>query len=581
MLKNDGDRSADEKLLATCKTASRKEPEVWLKNVHWKDALFNSDYVLSIVTDEQGVIQVLNPGASRMLGYSAAEVVGLLSIVKLFDLKHLPDVAEQISADINSLNTGVAEERTFSLLVSKASQGKEDVYELKQIRKDGTYFPTIGVAVAIHDAENRRVGYLFSGRDNTEHRKMEQAQAQALRESEQHAQRILDTASDAFIAMNAKGEVTEWNVRAQQLFGWTREEVIGKILSETIMSPNFRESHERGLKHYLATGEGPVLNRTVEVSGIHRDGRDIAIQLSVWVVKTPDGFGFNSFIHDLTKIKEIEKRKLTELSLLARNIELEHSSRMKSEFLATMSHELRTPLNAIIGFSEAVKDGLAGTLNETQKEFLGDIFNSGEHLLSLINDILDLSKIEAGMMTLDLEPVNLKVLLTKSLSIVRDRAVSQRVQVEIDISEDLGVSQLDSRKTKQILYNLLSNAVKFTPENGRVSLSAKRVPRSAVGLIAGPWPVQNFEFLTTHHQDFFEISVADTGIGLTIENISKLFQAFSQVDSSLSRKFDGTGLGLAMAKQLAELHGGSIAVASQENQGSRFVVWLPRVETML
>ena len=580
MLKNEFNGSADRKLSTPCNTVNRNEPEVWVKNAHWKDALFNSDYVISVVTDEKGVIQVLNRGASRMLGYSAAEVVGQLSIVKIFDLKHFPGLAEEITSNINSSDTGIDEAQAFAVLVDEASQGKEDVYDLRQIRKDGTCFPSIGIVVAIHDAENTRIGYLFSGRDNTNHRKTEQAQAQALEESEQHAQRILDTASDAFIAMNAKGEVTEWNVRAQQLFGWTRAEVIGKSLSDTIMSPAFREGHERGLKHYLATGEGPVLNRTVEVSGVHRDGRDIAIQLSVWVVKTPDGLGFNSFIHDLTKIKEIENRKLTELSLLARNIELEHSSRMKSEFLATMSHELRTPLNAIIGFSEAVKDGLAGTLNETQKEFLGDIFNSGEHLLSLINDILDLSKIEAGMMTLDLEPVNLKFLLTKSLSIVRERAVSQRVQVEIDISEDLGVSQLDSRKTKQIIYNLLSNAVKFTPEDGRVSLSAKRVPRSAVGFIAGPWPVQSFEFLTADHQEFFEISVADTGIGLTTENISKLFQAFSQVDSSLSRKFDGTGLGLAMAKQLTELHGGSIAVASQENQGSRFVVWLPRFEAM-
>ena len=581
VLKNDFDRSAEKNPPAPCNSATRNEPAACLKNAPWKDALFNSDYVLSIVTDERGVIQVLNPGAIRMLGYCAAQAVGQLSIVKIFDLQQLLGLAEKSTPDINFSDTDSAEAQAFNLLVHKASQGQENVYDLRQVRKDGTHFPSIGIVVAIHDAENTRIGYLFSGRDNTNHRKTEQAQARALEESEKHAQRILDTASDAFVAMNSKGEIAEWNGKAQQLFGWTRAEVIGKSLSETIVSPAFRAGHERGLKHYLATGEGPVLNRTVEVSGLHRDGHDIAIQLSVWVVKTPDGFGFNSFIHDLTELKEIEKRKLSELSLLARNIELEHSSRMKSEFLATMSHELRTPLNAIIGFSEAVKDGLAGPLNDIQKEYLGDIFNSGQHLLSLINDILDLSKIEAGMMTLDLEPVNLKYLLTKSLSIVRERANSQRIQLEIDIPEELGVSQLDSRKTKQIIYNLLSNAVKFTPEGGRVSLRAKRVPRSAVGLIPGPWPVQSFNFLANDYQDFFEICVADTGIGLATENIGKLFQAFSQVDSSLSRKFDGTGLGLAMTKQLTELHGGSIAVASREHQGSRFVVWLPRFEATL
>ena len=257
------------------------------------------------------------------------------------------------------------------------------------------------------------------------------------------------------------------------------------------------------------------------------------------------------------------------------NLELEHASKMKSEFLATMSHELRTPLNAIIGFSEALKDGLVGQMTNSQREYTGDIFTSGQHLLSLINDILDLSKVEAGMMTLELEPANLSDLMSGSLSIVKETAVGQRVRLDLEMTENIGNLQLDQRKTKQILYNLLSNAVKFSGQDGVVVLSAERVPRSAVGLIPGGWPVQAFPLPDSEFEQFVALTIRDTGIGISVENMTKLFQAFSQIDSSLARKFEGTGLGLAMVKRLAEIHGGTVAVASAEGEGSCFAVWLP------
>ena len=572
MLQNDPHQCIPDNVNVCASQPDRIVQEAWLKTGALQDAIHSSSYAhrFSIATDVKGVIQLFNTGASCMLGYTAAEVVNKLQIENIFDSKQLLDNAVQIKFDIHS-----AQARGLNSLIFNASRGEQVMYDLRKVRKDGTHFPAIGSVEALRDAENSIIGYLFCGQDNTNYRKTELEQAQALVDSEQNAQRILDTASDAFVAMNAKGEISEWNIQAQRLFGWTREEVIGKILSETIIPPSLRAGHERGLKHYLATGEGPVLNRTIEVNGVHRDGRHMVIELSVWVVKTREGYGFNSFMHDLTERKEAEKRKLSELSLLAKNMELEHSSQMKSEFLATMSHELRTPLNAIIGFSEALKDGLVGPVSSIQKEYLGDIFSSGEHLLSLINDILDLSKVEAGMMTLNLEPVNLKFLLTNSLTIVRERAIAQRIKLEIDLAEDLDLAQLDLRKTKQIIYNLLSNAVKFTPYGGLVSLRAKRVLRCDVGILPGLWPVHCFALAPSNHKEFLEISVADTGIGISSESMKKLFLAFSQIDSKLSRKFEGTGLGLAMVKQLAELHGGSVAVASQEKAGSQFVAWLP------
>lgn len=187
-------------------------------------------------------------------------------------------------------------------------------------------------------------------------------------------------------------------------------------------------------------------------------------------------------------------RDISERNLQEKNIELEHANRMKSEFLATMSHELRTPLNAIIGFSEALKDGLIGPMTETQVEYIGHIFTSGQHLLSLINDILDLSKVEAGMMSLELEATDLKTLLSNSLSIVKEKAAAQRINLELKADDDLGVHYMDTRKTKQIIYNLLSNAVKFSTSGVRVVLSASREVRWENSWVNGQctdfhWPI--------------------------------------------------------------------------------------------
>ena len=279
---------------------------------------------------------------------------------------------------------------------------------------------------------------------------------------------------------------------------------------------------------------------------------------------------------DVTDEYAVQRALLDADALLKqKNVELEDASRMKSEFLANMSHELRTPLNAIIGFSEVLRDGLMGEMTERQRGFIGDIFNSGQHLLSLINDILDLSKVEAGKMTLDLEPVDVPKLLADSLSIVREKAATHDVRVSIEADEALGSIQADARKLKQIVYNLLSNAVKFTNEGGHVTLHASRVARTEVGRLAGPWPGRSFPLAGSPFETFLKIRITDSGIGISREGLERLFQPFSQIDSSLARRFEGTGLGLAMVKLLVELHGGAVAVESAEGEGSSFTVCLP------
>jgi len=256
-----------------------------------------------------------------------------------------------------------------------------------------------------------------------------------------------------------------------------------------------------------------------------------------------------------------------------KNKQLLEADKMKSEFLATMSHELRTPLNAIIGFSEILRDGLIGPLEDKQKNYVNDIFESGQHLLSLINDVLDLSKIEAGRMELEPEFTDVQLLLQNCLSIIKEKASTQRIKLHTELAESLGNAWLDARKVKQIVYNLLSNAVKFTPEGGQITLRAQLVSRDSLLEQIKEHP-GNDTAPPGHAQQFIQISITDTGIGIAAQDIHRLFQPFVQVESTLSRRFEGTGLGLALVRKLAELHSGAVAVTSTPGQGSTFTVWL-------
>jgi signal transduction histidine kinase len=253
------------------------------------------------------------------------------------------------------------------------------------------------------------------------------------------------------------------------------------------------------------------------------------------------------------------------------------SDRMKSEFLANMSHELRTPLNHIIGFSELLVDQHFGTLNPIQDEYLNDILQSSHHLLSLINDILDLSKIEAGKTELESSDVPFQNLLENSLVMIREKAISQRLQLQTYFNDLPRTIRGDERKLKQVLYNLLSNAVKFTPQGGLVCLAAKQFRVSGSGNRRGGEVDLNSQTqLYALNSDFVEISVKDSGIGIADSDRDRIFNPFEQGDNSATRKYQGTGLGLALSKQMVELHGGRIWAESQgPGKGSTFCIILP------
>ncbi|WP_339497633.1 sensor histidine kinase [Pseudomonas canadensis] len=400
---------------------------------------------------------------------------------------------------------------------------------------------------------------------------------------------IFNSAYFSSIATDEKGVIQIFNVGAERMLGYAAADVVNRITPADISDPVELITRAAALSLELDTPITPGFEALVfkasrgiediyELTYIRQDGSRLSAMVSVTALRNRHDtiIGYLLIGTDNTARKQEEaERKGFERALEEKNLELEHASHMKSEFLATMSHELRTPLNAVIGFSEALKDGLVGEMSETQCEYIGDIFTSGQHLLSLINDILDLSKVEAGMMELELESVELAGLLANSLLIVREKAALQRIQLKLECPDNLGHLKLDLRKTKQIVYNLLANAVKFSEHGSSVTLTVRQVSREQVGQIPGDWPVYRFALPESLYPQFLELSVSDTGIGIAEDDMGKLFKAFSQIDSSLARKFEGTGLGLAMVKQLAELHGGSVAVASREGCGARFVAWLP------
>jgi signal transduction histidine kinase len=218
-----------------------------------------------------------------------------------------------------------------------------------------------------------------------------------------------------------------------------------------------------------------------------------------------------------------------------------------------MSHEFRTPLNAVIGFSELMATGLGGPLTDQQKEYVTDIFTSGQHLLSLVNDILDLSKVEAGRMELQMNEFNIERLIETSIALFKEEAYKHSLQMTFKITHGLDTMIGDERKIKQVLFNLLGNAVKFTPDGGRIQVEAT----------------------LTDDKEFLKYSVSDTGIGISSEDQNKLFKPFEQIDTRLTRKYKGTGLGLSLCKQLVELHGGRIWVESEAGKGSKFIFVIP------
>jgi len=534
----------------------------------------SDDAIISKTTD--GVITSWNKGARDIFGYTADEVIGQPGSI-LVPAKRANEEAQLL-------------ERLL-----RAEQVEH--FETVRRRKDGRDIDVSVSLSPLRDPSGRIVGVSKIARDISERKVAEAALAEKSRELEVAA-RIDRIGARVMVALSQQDATTKpaaevLRVLAEEagyrpLAFYVYDEWQGGLVLEAGLSlaPGYDHKKFRvgeglvgeaaaqgqpvfvdcptGLPLSLDTGVGVLATATLfAVPLLHREKllgvvagaaqtplldrerswlSQVAGQVAVGLYATRQ---FQE-LKDLSQQLNERSRKIE-----AQNRELAHATRLKSEFLASMSHELRTPLNAIIGFSEALKDGLLGDLTHDQLDYVTEVYQSGRHLLSLINDILDLSKIEAGKMELDVEPVDVASVIGNALTIMKERAAKGGVTVTQTIAPGITTLDADGRKLRQIIYNLLSNAVKFTPSGGSVSVEVTR---------AG---------------DQVELAVVDTGIGISPEGRARLFQPFEQLDGGIARKFSGTGLGLVMVKNLVELHGGAVGLESEEGQGSRFWVRLP------
>jgi PAS domain S-box-containing protein len=370
----------------------------------------------------------------------------------------------------------------------------------------------------------------------------ELAQAEEkLRRANDELRALMEASPLAIVAFDVEGRVVSWHGGAERLFGWTSAEVVGRSLDHT--PPDKLDEAQRLRELVLTNGDSLS---DVETARLRKDGSRVEVSIST--ARLHDQAGRLSGV--VAVYSDMTERRRASAEQRARET-AEAANRAKSQFLANMSHELRTPLNAIIGFSELLDDQAYGELNPRQHKYVTNILSSGRHLLQLINDILDLAKIEAGRLTLDVSEFTIASALEDVQRIVEPLALSKRIAVTVESADDLPPLVADRPKLKQIFYNLVSNAIKFTPEGGKVSVTA----RAADGGIF--------------------ISVADTGIGIGSEDLERIFLEFEQVDSSYARHQEGTGLGLALTRRLVELHGGRIWVESVLGHGSTFSFVLP------
>ncbi len=386
---------------------------------------------------------------------------------------------------------------------------------------------------------------------------------EALRQSEAQFRAIFERSSIGIGLIDMKAQIVDSNPALCEILGYSREELYGKRFTNYISTQRGDLKLYKQMMLEICTNSGKTSKFVfppselqkqlvdkyrieMERRCLHQNGSFVWTHISVSVI--PDSNGEPEFF--LAMIENITERKETELKLRASQEAAEAASLAKSEFLATMSHELRTPLNAIMGLSQLLQQNIVGSLNEKQNEYVSCIYSSGEHLLALINDILDLSKVEAGKEELLPSRLPVSDLCNYAIWTVRDRALEKGLQLTYEIEQEADICIADERRIKQMLLNLLTNAIKFTPA-GQVSLVVKKVPQGIT------------------------FAVSDTGIGIDSSQFKFLFEPFKQLDSRLNRQYEGTGLGLALTRKLARLHGGDVTFTSTLGKGSHFTLFLP------
>lgn len=462
-----------------------------------------------VMVNITGRIVLVNSQAEEVFGWSRAELIG--QPVEILLPRRLRAVHVGYRANFFS------QPRTRTMGAG---------VELFGLRKNGEEF---SVEISLSPLQTEEGTMVMSAiRDIT-----------ARKKADQKFKDLLESAPDAMVIVDRNGKIVLINSQTEKIFGWQRAELLGQHV-EVLVPKRFHAVHPGHRNGFFVQPRVRSMGAGLELNGLRQDGSEFPVEISLSPLQTEDGMLVSSTIRDISDRKRIEQT-------------LREANRLKSEFLANMSHELRTPLNGIIGFSQFLSDEKPGKLNDKQKEYLSDVLTSAKHLLHLINDVLDLSKVEAGKMTLFPEEISLSKAVEEILAAILPLAEKKSIMLRADISASLGHVFLDPQKLRQVFYNLLSNAVKFTNDGGNIEI---------IG--------------TPLEQDRFQIQVRDNGIGIRKEDFPRLFREFEQLDSGAARRFGGTGLGLALTKKIVEFQGGTIGVESEPGTGSVFTVELPR-----
>jgi PAS domain S-box-containing protein len=519
------------------------EPEVAVAEMQRRLASIvesSDDAIISKTLD--GIITSWNKAAERIFGYSAEEMIG-----RPISLLSMPGEEAEMTAILKRIRSGERVERHQTL----------------RRHKDGTAVPVSLTVSPIRDEAGKIIGASKISRDISETRRlMEQEQrAVAQTQAEKRFHKLLEAAPDAILEVDQSGQILVVNEAAERIFGYSRDELL-ELTVEALVPAAARGNHIQHRASYTAHPQIRPMGSGLELKAQRKDGSLFPVEISLSPNWGDDGLRVIALVRDITQRKETEGRLnaireeyTAELALKnelleARNLEVEKASRLKSEFLASMSHELRTPLHTIIGFSELLSEEIQGPLNPDQKRFVGHVLQDARHLLELINEVLDISKIESGRLELQREVFDFGECVEEVLAGIRQRAEAKNIQLE---NKNAFHDQLmaDRLRVKEILYNLLNNAVKFTAAGGSVWLES---------LV---------------RDGFLQLTIGDTGIGIPQEEQMAVFEKFYQAAGTPGAIREGTGLGLPITKHLVELHGGTIWVESAPGKGSRFSLTLP------